>query len=346
MNRAVQSRGSILILVLWCVSLLALFATTLSFGARQKATLLHRLETFQGLYVTAYSGVEKARALLKVEDINPDFDTLGEEWANSPALFNQVPVGDGAFSVAYPSDDETKKGALVYGLIDEERKININKEEPATLKRLLENVGGVQADLAEELSYCLVDWRDSDPTFQHPTLGAEDSTYDDLTVPYQAKDAPFEILDELLLVKGISRDIFLKIKDYLTVYGTGAVNVNTASKQALLALGLSGGLTDKILLFRRGPDQKEATPDDGFFAQSGSIVSDLKKVIQLDMMEGATLTNLISQSKVGTLSSHFTVRSRGVLNKNNASLDIEAVVDRTGKIYYLRSYKIKWSPKV
>ena len=55
-----------------------------------------------------------------------------------------------------------------------------------------------------------------------------------------------EVLDELLLVKGVTRDIFDKVKDRVTVYGTGQVNINTAGMRVLQSLGMSEELAEKI----------------------------------------------------------------------------------------------------
>jgi general secretion pathway protein K len=41
---------------------------------------------------------------------------------------------------------------------------------------------------------------------------------------------------ELYYVKGIDKKVFDKLADYLTVYGDGKINVNSASKDVLMAL--------------------------------------------------------------------------------------------------------------
>ena len=54
-------------------------------------------------------------------------------------------------------------------------------------------------------------------------------------------------LDEILLVKGMNKEIYDKLINFVTIYGDGAVNINTASKEVLEALGLADSLVDKIL---------------------------------------------------------------------------------------------------
>jgi len=67
------------------------------------------------------------------------------------------------------------------------------------------------------------------------------------------------------LIKGVTRKLFDKIKDKLTIYGSGAVNINTADSTILQYLGLSPQLVDKINRFRKGIDGKEKTEDDNIF---------------------------------------------------------------------------------
>lgn len=62
---------------------------------------------------------------------------------------------------------------------------------------------------------------------------------------------PFSTINEVLLVKEITKDKFLLFKDLITIYGAGKVNINTASKAVLMALGLDEETADAILRFRR-----------------------------------------------------------------------------------------------
>jgi len=62
---------------------------------------------------------------------------------------------------------------------------------------------------------------------------------------------PFRSINEVLLVEGMTKETFLLFKDLVTVYGTGRININTASKEVLLALGLDEELAEVIIRFRR-----------------------------------------------------------------------------------------------
>ncbi len=327
--------------------LLASFTVSLGYGVRQKAALFDRLDTLNTLYPAAYSGIDAARGLMKVEDQTPTMDTLMDDWAQNKALFKEVKTGNrGYFTVSAQLSNSTEKSpAIRYGLTDEQSKININTSDAGTLTRILQIAGDLDPQSAEEIAYNIIDWRDSDSTFEHPNYGAEDDYYNHLQAPYAAKNAPFEVIDELLLVKGINRALFDKMKEFLTPFGSGATNINTAAKEVILALGVNEPLANKIMNYRKGADREDHTGDDRFFKESGNIANELNSVDALDQPEKALLENLVSMGKLGVLSSQFMVKCRGVLNKNGATVESEAVIDRKGKVFYVRESNVQWPAK-
>jgi len=99
----------------------------------------------------------------------------------------------------------------------------------------------------------IIDWidPDQDQALCDPTsttaqqAAAEDSFYQLLKKPYQRKNAAFDSLEELHRVRGISDDFWATFVDpdpdnpdkrIVTGWGQGAVNVNTANAQTLLAV--------------------------------------------------------------------------------------------------------------
>ncbi len=340
-----RESGSILILALWAVSFLSILSVSIAAGARQKATLLNRFTAHSRLHAIALSGVEQARAVLKGMDPAQLFHTLSDPWADNISAFRNIRVEQGYFSIGYdagPVSHYDAKRRIVYGLKDESGKINLNTADAPTLVRLIESFQGLDRDTAEEIAYAVVDWRDADSALSHPTLGAETDHYGDLRQPYKAKDAPFEIIDELLLVKGVNRAIFDKIKDSVTVYGPGSVNINTASKEAFLALGIGPTLAERMLTFRKGADGADGTADDGYIAVSSSIASSLTKILGLNDIEAQTLNTLAEGGKLGTASAFFSVKCRASISETGPSLEMEAVIGGDGKIHYVKASEIIW----
>jgi general secretion pathway protein K len=77
----------------------------------------------------------------------------------------------------------------------------------------------------------------------------EDGWYQLLTKPYRRKNAPYDSLEELHMVRGVTDDFWATFVDpvptdpkkrQMTVWGQGAVNVNTANALTLYALVCSG----------------------------------------------------------------------------------------------------------
>lgn len=113
---------------------------------------------------------------------------------------------------------------------------------------------------------------------------------------------PFLLKEELLLVEGVTREAFLEFKNLITTYSSGQVNINTADKEVLSILGLEDDLIDIILNYRKGPDGKEATEDDGEFKDSASILNDLRTFTILTVSEELQIIELTSKGLLGVSS--------------------------------------------
>lgn len=324
-SRIANNRGSILILVLWSLSLLTIFALYLGFGARQKIVMVKLMDTRRRLHFIAEAGVKQAILELKKRDKTIKVDALSDPWSNSIGKFKDVRLGTGRFTVSYVHLDIKSGARLVrYGITDEERKININKAPRKVVRNLFEVIGLDKME-AQSLSAAIVDWRDKDSELSVPLGSAEDRYYRNLDKPYEAKDDDFEILEELLLVRDMTREIFDKIKDFITIYGEGKININTASAEVLLAFGVRRSVVDKILSFRHGKDEIEATPDDNVFYSAASVISELNQFYSTSKSEVAGLSNLISVGDIVTNSDNFRIESVGRLSNEAASLKIICV---------------------
>lgn len=323
-------RGSMLVMALWTLALLSVFSVSLGFGVRQKAALLNRLTTLDAVYPIAYSGVELAKSLVK-SDTNTDVDIFTDAWASGE---RKIELSGGSFVLA-------TDGA--WPVVDEERKVNLNNTSSEVLVRLLVRVSGLDKEQAEELGYNLLDWMDSDAFFGHPQYGAEDPYYTSLPEPYACKDAPYETMDELLLVKGMTRDTFERLRPFITVYGMGQVNVNTAPREVLAALGFSVEAVEAIRKFRAGSDEVDGTGDDYFFTSAGTVGSQLEQAgTPLDGSQTVLVDGLVAANRIGVASSVFSVRSVGTFGRNGASVEAESYFDRKSRVLYQREGSVRW----
>ncbi|MFW2331691.1 MAG: type II secretion system minor pseudopilin GspK [Nitrospinota bacterium] len=124
-------------------------------------------------------------------------------------------------------------------IVDETGKISINSlvsgsglpnsQNIALFKRLLSNL-----DLDENLADAAVDWIDNnDEPFED---GAESDYYESLDPPYKAKNMKLDSIAEIGMIKGFKREVIMKLAPYITIYSNGKVNINSSSKEVLMAL--------------------------------------------------------------------------------------------------------------
>lgn len=222
--------GQMLLIVLWVMGLVTIVIGALVVRAGHETRLGRiALETLRR-QALAQAGVAYAvRALQQDAQERPEVDSLQESWASGQdaggqPLFDAVKVGDGAgtFSLGRREDDQ-----WVPGLIDEERKLNLNTAPVDALRRLIERVGTGAGD-AEPLATAIADWRDEPvgPVCSEPERVCH--------------NGPLESVEELLALPGVTPTLFAALEPYVTVYGSGFVNVNTAPVVVLDALGLPG----------------------------------------------------------------------------------------------------------
>jgi hypothetical protein len=210
LKRTSPRRGSLLIVVLVTIVMLALAAytfTSLMMTEDEASRLIAR--QVQSKYLVD-SGVDYCRLFLAT-----DQRTLREKggiWDNATS-FQAVPVGVdpsnpnyvGRFSVICSSlDDEGNPEGYRFGLTDESAKLNLNtltfadNWSPGGGRQLLMGL----PDMTEEIADSILDYIDSDTEARE--YGVESSYYEGLAPPYSAKDGPLDSVDELLNVRGVT----------------------------------------------------------------------------------------------------------------------------------------------
>ena len=299
------NEGSILMLVLWILAFLVL----LSLGLGSTTSLDQRLVSYQrdrlmALYL-AKAGY--FRALVELEqDPTPQVDSYLDPWAYNLEGFQRATLGEGSFTVSYPLPGEDGSEGVVYGVVDEDRKVNLNTASQAVLLRL--------PGMTDEMADSVLDWRAEDRGLGE-RLG-------------EVKDRPFEVLEELLLVEGMTDEVFQALQPFITVYTDGKVNLNTAPREVLKALGMGEGLVNKLLYFRRGLDDIRGTGDGQSFTGLGSAEQQLNAFDALTPQEAAQLTNLIAQNRLKVTSGVFRIHSTGAVRDGKIIRSVEGIVQR------------------
>ncbi|MDD5436238.1 MAG: type II secretion system protein GspK, partial [Candidatus Omnitrophica bacterium] len=110
------------------------------------------------------------------------------------------------------------------------------------------------------------------------------------------------------LIKGITDDIFNKVKGSLTVYGDGAVNINTADAIVLRGIGMTEELAAKIVHFRGESDNMTAA---NVFDNAAKITALLDKAESISGDENGKIGSLIASGRLSVISNNFSGQAAG-----------------------------------
>ncbi len=241
-------RGVALMLTLLVIVLLSALIVDFSYDTQVEGTLAAvKSDQFQA-YLAAKSAIANALALLQ-EDLldaqmngTPESDGPMDVWAQG------VPVA--------PLNDAQMRAVIA----DECGKINLNAlirydsngtplENRFLIDALREffryRLAGSNLDPTD----AILDWLDSGDDDEERPEGAERSYYEGLEPPYTCKNGPMDSIEELLLIKGITPEVYFGVpqenkketqrplSEYLTVHGDwlGRVNINTAPVEIIAA---------------------------------------------------------------------------------------------------------------
>ena len=326
-------------MTLWTLAFLTFLAANLGSGVRQRIILLSRLESRDKLRLVTEAGVQKAVMLLN-EDLEQNqfqFSLAAKNFRqNNEMKFKSIELNGGISEVSYEyTDGPGYPPVKRYGLQDEESKINVNTADARALKNLFKTVLQWDDSHSQELADNIIEWREPDGT-QLKGFYSQDY-YENLSDPYSAKKAKFELLDELLLIKNVDLKVLQTLRNYLTVYGDSRVNINTASRPVLVALGLTEEVADKILSVRRGKDGIDGTLDDHVFLKSYDVASEVKKSIEMNNSETAQIDQLNAGQKIDTNSYYYSVAVYGRLQNFQSRESILCVMNaKDSKIEYWR----------
>ncbi len=316
--------GSILILVVWTMVLLSLLVVSLGSRGVFALDVVDRLDKqLQGTYIAGGAAQQMLTRL--AADPTPTVDGLGDPWITGPGFADQ-PFGEGAFSILRPA--RQGDAAPTFGTVDAESKLNLNTAPEEVLSALIQQEGKLREDAARRVAAAIADWRDEDKEERQD--GAEDFYYLGLSDGYESKDGPFESVEELRLVKGVTPELFARVEPYLTVYGSGQVNINTASPVALRAFGLSPEGVKGIVIYRAGEDNTPGTADDRPFTAAAAIAQELASWVPAE--DASRLSHFVQMNSFTAKSedAQFTIEARAAGAAHPVVVD--CVVNRSGAI--------------
>jgi general secretion pathway protein K len=241
-------RGSALLTVLWLSAALAAIAFSLAITVRGETERTSTAIDSLRAYYLARGGVERA--------------SLELLWSISQTPDKRL-IRQYSTEVLY----HFASGDVRVEFIPEASKLNLNRETPEVLNRLMVALG-VDPGRAAGIAMAIEDWRS-------PVLsgGLFDGYYLSQSPSFLAPHASFQEIEELLQVKGVTPEIFYGtyapygqqtlsgprplarlsgLADCVSVYGArGAVDVNTANPAVLAAVGIPDAAISMIVERRK-----------------------------------------------------------------------------------------------
>ena len=264
-----NNRGMALLITILVISLILVITLRFNMSMRSSVTSASNLQHAIAVDNMTKSVFNAARAVLSVDATESSADTLHEDWANlaaaTPYFANFFNRGQGAVQIADHS------GRLqINSLLQKQNDTWIVNEaqKGVWLNLLTTEEFGLSEDEALAIIEAIIDWLDED---DEPLGfgGAESSYYQGLDVPYEPRNGPMEFIEELLLVRGMTDELyygtdeFPGLADLVTPQGRdGKININTADAFVLGALSeqIDQGMVDAMLAYRENEENDLSDP--------------------------------------------------------------------------------------
>lgn len=314
-----NERGVALFLVLWVMALLTVIAGEFCHAIRTEVNITRNFKEETQAYYFAVSGVFWTIGELVVNEFiprtvtTPDSGEVPEDirWRINTDI-PAIPFGEGQFKV----EKENESG-----------RVNVNRAGTSLLKMML-NTFAIKDTDKDIIVDSILDWRDKDNLYR--LNGAEDDYYLSLPQPYKCRNGDFTSVDELLLVRGVTPEIFHGgLKDMVAVYQdkeTGSVpgnrrgvefdfnriNINAASPRMLRSLPrMTVDSVQAILKYREKKD--------------------FRSMADLNLVVGSEVFTGISPYVTLSLSPYYSIKSMGMLKESQTRQGVQAVIkiDRT-----------------
>lgn len=279
-------RGVALVLALLFIVLLTVLVVEFSYETQVDASLASNSTGDLEAYLAAKSAVAQGMSMLwdhlmvlqRGELDVPGGLTSGIGTGTASKTTTINPTGGEPYDSKYdqwavgvpfePLNDATMRVTIA----DEYGKLNLNalftfgangdpQERPEMVETLRQffitrlNDGASSGGSNFDPTDAILDWLDYGENENERSDGAEDDYYMGLENPYHCKNGPMDSIEELLLIKGITPEIYFgedtkdqkarPLSDFLTVHGHwgGAINVNTAQPEIVeaMAFGYNAG---------------------------------------------------------------------------------------------------------
>jgi general secretion pathway protein K len=284
------ANGFALVVVLIVIVALGILAGAFALAMKVELRLSSNASNDAEMEWLGRSGVEMARYVLG-QSMSQPAACLAQIWAGGPGWGQET---NGPLMSISLRDNVLGDGRFSVRIVDQERRLGINLNVPegmkkAMLERALKFIGLTAGD-TPTLVDSIIDWIDPDDAVG--LNGTESDFYAALPQPYGAKNGPIDDLAELLLVRGVTPEVYwgpavtghrqqtlgvqrdptaiaeaptypVGLVDLFCALSSGRLNINTASIQTLQLLpGVDELVAANIVRARAGLDGVDGTEDD------------------------------------------------------------------------------------
>jgi type II secretory pathway component PulK len=246
-----RRQGFILVAVLWLI--IALGAVGLDASLRSKTRRLAAANVLDQTRAraAAMAGTEYARSRLTAAMLDRALELRNERLSDARTERAQRSATrasvNSLFRSSDPFDDPWREPEQLiapemafldarYSLRvrDTGASLNLNEADETMLRQFFAQGLKVDYTLADQLTQAILDWRDEDDI---PRIGGgEREEYLKARMPVLPPNRDFAELEELRHVLGMTPELYDEARMYLTLVGSGDVNVNAAPEEVLLAL--------------------------------------------------------------------------------------------------------------
>ncbi len=231
-------RGVALIVTLLITAVVVSILAEIVFSVHMDSSATAGYRDYENASLLARDGVGVARLMTRrINEKGYTYFDGGRTWQKD--MFES---GGGVLEVRLADESgRLPLNAIVY------KNGKINEEFYDMYVRLLDELG-----LPLSLADTLADWIDADDSPR--SKGAENADYyERQDPPYRSAGRPLSSVEELYLVKGYGRDEVSRLEDFVTVYSSGKVNINTAPREVLEALSqdMTPELADRVISYRK-----------------------------------------------------------------------------------------------
>jgi len=329
-----NQNGIALFLVLWILTLLAVIVGEFCQAMRTEANIARNSKEETQAYYLAEAGVyrtifELVRASYfpsATQYLNPPVE--GEVRWRVNTDIPAIPLAQGAYEARI--DNESGKVC-----------INVAKQH---LLRLM--LSGFDLDQEEKsiIVDSILDWRDKDNL--HRLQGAENDYYQSLPEPYSCKNGPFDTVEELLLVRGITPEIFYGgLQEMVTAYfdknlvdSEPSAGNNTTNTQKTKNKNTNKQIAKEQTRFSYGAININAAPD-ALWRSLPLVTDEMIDQIRLqrklaDFRTPAELFNIVGPDIYQTInpsitletSPYYTITSYGTVTGSRVRQGLQATV--------------------